>query len=104
MPDGSLLLPATGTLEAVTTVDVGTQVSGVVQDLYADFNSLVKRGAIIARLDPSNINTQIAQARANREQVAFDGEVRIVLFSRAARNGSSPSRPTYGSTAVTSTT
>ena len=38
------VVPATGTLEAVTTVDVGTQVSGIVQDLYADFNSIVQEG------------------------------------------------------------
>src|SRR5438477_3464779 len=56
---------ATGTLQAVTTVQVGTQVSGIVQDLYADFNTLVKKGQVIARLDPSTIETQIEQARAN---------------------------------------
>ena len=43
---------ATGTLEAVETVDVGTQVSGIVQELYADFNDIVKKGQVIARLDP----------------------------------------------------
>jgi len=56
---------ATGTLQAVTTVQVGTQVSGIVQDLYADFNTLVKKGQVIARLDPSTIETQIEQAKAN---------------------------------------
>jgi HlyD family secretion protein len=56
---------ATGTLQAVTTVQVGTQVSGIIQDLYADFNTLVKKGQVIARLDPSTIQTQIEQARAN---------------------------------------
>ena len=56
---------ATGTLEAVETVDVGTQVSGTVQELYADFNSIVKKGQVIAKLDPSLIQTQIEQQRAN---------------------------------------
>ena len=56
---------ATGTLEAVETVDVGTQVSGVVQALYADFNSIVRKGQIIARLDPSLLQTQVEQNRAN---------------------------------------
>ena len=56
---------ATGTLEAVETVDVGTQVSGVVQALYADFNSIVKKGQVIARLDPQLIQTQIEQQSAN---------------------------------------
>lgn len=56
---------ATGTLEAVETVDVGTQVSGTVQELYADFNDIVRKGQIIARLDPSLIQTQIEQQEAN---------------------------------------
>src|SRR5919112_3015759 len=56
---------ATGTLQAVETVDVGTQVSGTVSALYADFNSIVRKGQVIARLDPSLIQTQIEQQRAN---------------------------------------
>jgi HlyD family secretion protein len=56
---------ATGTLEAVTTVQVGTQVGGIVQDLYADFNDIVKQGQVIARLDPTILDTQIEQQRAN---------------------------------------
>jgi HlyD family secretion protein len=56
---------ATGALEAVTTVQVGTQVSGTIQALYADFNSIVRKGQIIARLDPSLFQTQIDQQRAN---------------------------------------
>ena len=56
---------ATGTLQAVETVQVGTQVSGTVQELYADFNSIVKKGQVIARLDPSLLQTQIEQQEAN---------------------------------------
>jgi HlyD family secretion protein len=56
---------ATGTLEAVTTVQVGTQVSGTIKELYADFNAIVRKGQVIARLDPSLLETQIDQARAN---------------------------------------
>ena len=56
---------ATGTLQAVETVDVGTQVSGTVQELYADFNQIVRKGQVIARLDPSLIQTQIEQQEAN---------------------------------------
>jgi HlyD family secretion protein len=59
------LVAATGTLEAVTTVDVGTQVSGLVQDMYADFNSIVRKDQVIARLDPSLIQTRIEQNRAS---------------------------------------
>ena len=56
---------ATGTLQAVTTVTVGTQVSGIVQELYADFNSIVKKGQVVARLDPSILETQVETAKAN---------------------------------------
>ena len=65
---------ATGTLQAVTTVQVGTQVSGTLQNLYADFNSLVKKGQVLARLDPSLFQTQIEQANANliRAQADLD--------------------------------
>ncbi len=65
---------ATGTLEAVETVDVGTQVSGVVMEMYADFNSIVRKGQIIARLDPSLLQTQIEQQRANVTRAEADLE------------------------------
>lgn len=54
----------TGTLQAVTTVQVGTQVSGAIKALYADFNSNVRQGQIIAELEPSLFETQVEQARA----------------------------------------
>src|SRR5918993_558607 len=63
---------ATGTLEAVETVDVGTQVSGVVQEMSVDLNSIVKKGQVIARLDPSIIQTQIEQAKANVTRAEAD--------------------------------
>ena len=56
---------ATGTLEAVTTVQIGSQVSGTIQSLYADFNSTVKKGQVIARLDPSILDARLGQAQAN---------------------------------------
>ena len=59
---------ATGTLQAVTTVQVGSQVSGNISELGADFNSIVKKGQVIARLDPSLFETQMQQARANLSQ------------------------------------
>jgi len=59
---------ATGTLQAVTTVQVGSQVSGNIQMLGADFNSIVKKGQVIARLDPSLFDAQLQQARANLNQ------------------------------------
>jgi HlyD family secretion protein len=63
---------ATGTVEAVTTVQVGTQVSGAVQGLYADFNSQVRKGQVIARLDPSTFQTQVDQARASLTKARAD--------------------------------
>src|SRR5918912_1713946 len=56
---------ATGIVNAVTTVQVGTQVSGTVQKLFADFNSPVKEGEVIAQIDPGPLATKVAQARAN---------------------------------------
>ena len=56
---------ATGALEAVTTVQVGSQVSGLIEELYVDFNSIVREGDVIMRLDPSLFETQLEQARAN---------------------------------------
>ncbi|MEO7135071.1 MAG: efflux RND transporter periplasmic adaptor subunit, partial [Vicinamibacterales bacterium] len=56
---------ATGTLQAVTTVQVGSQVSGNIQYLGADFNSIVKKGQVIARLDPSLFDAQLNQVQAN---------------------------------------
>lgn len=59
---------ATGTLQAVTTVQVGSQVSGNIAFLGADFNSIVKKGQVLARLDPSLFEAQSQQTRANLAQ------------------------------------
>jgi HlyD family secretion protein len=56
---------ATGTVNAVTTVLVGTQVSGTIKSLYVDFNSRVKKGQLIAQIDPSTFESQVQQAQAN---------------------------------------
>jgi len=56
---------ATGTLQAVTTVQVGSQVSGTVQQLLADFNSRVRKDQVVARLDPSLFEARLGQAQAN---------------------------------------
>ena len=75
---------ATGTLQAVTTVQVGTQVSGTIAELHADFNSLVRKGQVIARLDPSLFQTQIEQARANLSRSQADLERQKVAVDDAA--------------------
>ena len=54
-----------GSLQAVVTVDVGSQVSGRIQELFADFNSLVKKGQLIAKIDPSLFQAAVVQAEAN---------------------------------------
>jgi HlyD family secretion protein len=56
---------ATGTLSAIVTVQVGSQVSGRVAALYADFNSTVRKGQLIAKIDPQLFQAAVAQARAN---------------------------------------
>ena len=55
---------ATGTLEPVTSVTVGTQVSGIVAHLYVDYNSIVKKGQVIAELDKTNLSSELASAKA----------------------------------------
>ncbi|MCI6504427.1 MAG: efflux RND transporter periplasmic adaptor subunit [Prevotella sp.] len=55
---------ATGTLEPVTSVTVGTQVSGIVDKLYVDYNSIVKKGQVIAELDKTNLRSELASAKA----------------------------------------
>ncbi|WP_262278748.1 efflux RND transporter periplasmic adaptor subunit [Hallella absiana] len=59
---------ATGTIEPVTSVTVGTQVSGIVSKLYVDYNSVVKKGQVIAELDKSNLISELNSAKANLEQ------------------------------------
>src|ERR1700687_4197682 len=59
---------ATGTLQAVTTVQVGSQVSGNISYLGADFNSIVHKGQVIAKLDPSLFDAQLQAARASLMQ------------------------------------
>lgn len=58
-------ITATGTIEPVTSVTVGTQVSGIVSKLYVDYNSVVKKGQVIAELDKTNLMSQLNSARAS---------------------------------------
>lgn len=59
---------ATGTVNAVTTVQVGSQISGQVQKLYVDFNSQVKKGQLIAQIDPTVYQNNVLSAKANLDQ------------------------------------
>ncbi len=58
-------ITATGTIEAVTSVTVGTQVSGIVNKLFVDYNSVVKKGQVIAELDKTNLVSALNAAKAN---------------------------------------
>ena len=61
----STSITATGTIEPVTSVTVGTQVSGIVSKLYVDYNSVVKKGQVIAELDKTNLISELNTSRAN---------------------------------------
>ena len=61
------VVDATGTINAVTTVQVGSQVSGTIAKLYADFNSHVKKGQVVAQIDPSLFEGTLSQAKADLE-------------------------------------
>src|SRR5512147_486288 len=66
---GELLstISATGTLNAVVTVQVGTQVSGTIQQMLVDYNSPVKKGMLVARIDPATFEAKVKQAQADLE-------------------------------------
>ena len=74
---------ATGTLEAITSVVVGTQVSGIVEKLYVDFNSPVKKGQILAELDKVALNSQVEQAYATLESAKAETEYQQSNFERS---------------------
>lgn len=63
---------STGNLQAITTVQVGTQVSGLVSEIYADFNDRVRAGQLIARIDPTLLEQEVLSAEANVERVEAD--------------------------------
>ncbi|MCA9603716.1 MAG: efflux RND transporter periplasmic adaptor subunit, partial [Myxococcales bacterium] len=62
----SASVTASGTLSPLVTVEVGSQVSGRIQQLFADYNSLVKKGEVIAKIDPRLFETEVAKMKANQ--------------------------------------
>jgi len=66
--DVTMNVTATGTINAVTSVAVGTQVSGIIAKLYADFNSVVKEGQVIAQIDPTFLQQSVKDASASLER------------------------------------
>lgn len=76
---------ATGTLSAVTTVQVGSQVSGVIARLYADFNSRVKKGQLLAELDPTPFQQQVEQRQADVTKAQVEAANAKISLTRQER-------------------
>lgn len=73
---------ATGTLEAITTVEVGTQVSGVIEKIYVDFNSFVKKGQLLAQLDKTPLQAQVDQSQSNVDNAEAELTYQTSTFER----------------------
>lgn len=73
---------ATGTLESVTQVDVGTQVTGKITKLFADYNSVVKKGELIAEIDKTLLESEVEAANANLESARSTYEYRKTNYER----------------------
>jgi HlyD family secretion protein len=80
------IVSATGKVNAVVTVQVGSQVSGTIQRLFADFNSRVKKGQIVAQIDPALFEAQVDQARAKLANDEANQEKARVVVADAKRN------------------
>ena len=81
----SEVVTATGTISAVTTVQVGSQVSGIIQNLHADFNSPVKKGQLLAELDPTPLKLLVQQRAADLLQSQVQMRNAEVQFNRSGR-------------------
>ncbi len=80
--DLNVVITSSGTLEATSTVDVGTQVSGKITRLYVDFNSEVKRGQLLAVLDTVNLVEQVSDAQANLAKAKAEYNQKLVIHER----------------------
>jgi HlyD family secretion protein len=81
----TMTVTATGTLSAVTTVQVGSQVSGVISRLYADFNSRVHKGQLLVELDPVSFQAQVDQRRADLTKAQVDAANSRITYDRQRR-------------------
>lgn len=84
--DISSFVTAIGNVSAVTTVEVGTQVSGTIREIYADYNSTVNKGQIIALIDPTTFEAQVEQAKANLMQAKAGLQRAQATLADAKRN------------------
>lgn len=73
---------ATGTIESVTQVDVGTQVTGIIDKLYVDFNSEVEKGQLIAEIEKTLLQSDLASAEANVESARLTYEYNLTNYKR----------------------
>lgn len=73
---------ATGTIEAITTVEVGTQVSGIIEHIYVDFNDRVKQGQVLARLDETPLRAQVEQSQASVDQAQAQLNFQEATYNR----------------------
>lgn len=73
---------ATGTVESVTQVDVGTQVTGIIDKLYADYNSVVKKGELLAELEKTTLASDLKSAEANVESARLTYEYNLTNYKR----------------------
>lgn len=78
----STSITATGTIEPVTEVEVGTQVSGIIDKIYVDYNSVVKKGQLIAELDKTNLLSELSSAKSNMESAKSNMEYQKSNYNR----------------------
>jgi HlyD family secretion protein len=100
----TMTVTATGSLSAVTTVLVGSQVSGVIARLYADFNSRVNKGQILAELDPTPFQQQVEQRQADvtkakveaaNTRINYDRQLRLVKAGLSPQSDLDSARAAY---------
>lgn len=76
---------ASGTVNPVQTVSIGSQVSGMIKEIYVDFNSKVKKGQLLAQIDPSLFQAQVDQARANlgSKKADYEKAKSLLVYDKA---------------------
>lgn len=84
--DISTSITATGTIEPVTKVEVGTQVSGIISKIYVDYNSYVRKGDIMAELDRTNLNSELVSAESNLSSAQSSANYQDKSIDAAAKN------------------
>lgn len=82
MASVTTMVTATGTIEPITQVEVGTQVSGVVEKIYVDYNSEVKQGQLIAELDKTNLKASATQAQAAYDNAVSQRNYMKIIYER----------------------